>query len=157
MEIENKGSSNTTAAVEETAVNRPDKGHQHEPSYGGRFSSAWWLEMSMSFLFDAEKELVPGLQSKSPVVRHAICSARASLGLARDSVFRAMGEISVAPPSLSPPPAAMAKLLTKSGRQNIKWKKHAGHITTVRSRTGDRPRHMFVEHGSSLRWKHCAA
>ncbi|KAL3700908.1 hypothetical protein R1sor_018930 [Riccia sorocarpa] len=60
MEISDKGSSKTPAAVEEGA-------------------------------------------SKSPVVRHAICSAHASLRLARDSAFRAMGELSVAPP----PPAGL--------------------------------------------------
>ncbi|KAL3695503.1 hypothetical protein R1sor_009579 [Riccia sorocarpa] len=104
MEISDKGSSKTPAAVEEGAVNRPDGGHHHEPIYGGRFSTAWWLEMAMSYMFDAEKELIPGLQSKSPVVRHAICSAHASLRLARDSAFRAMGELSVAAPLPPPPP-----------------------------------------------------
>ncbi|KAL3696705.1 hypothetical protein R1sor_010781 [Riccia sorocarpa] len=97
MEISDKRSSKTPAAVEEGAVNRPDGGHHHEPIYGGRFSTAWWLEMAMSYMFDVEKELIPGLQSKSPVVRHAICSAHASLRLARHSAYRAMGELSAFP------------------------------------------------------------
>ncbi|KAL3692178.1 hypothetical protein R1sor_005829 [Riccia sorocarpa] len=72
MEISDKGSSKTPAAVEEGVVNRPDGGHHHEPIYGGRFSTAWWLEMAMSYMFDIEKELVPGLQSKSPKAGHAL-------------------------------------------------------------------------------------
>ncbi|KAL3681814.1 hypothetical protein R1sor_024770 [Riccia sorocarpa] len=162
MEISDKGSSKTPVAVEEGAVNRPDGGHHHEPIYGGRFSTAWWLEMAMSYMFDVEKELVPGLQSKSPVVRHAICSAHASLRLARDSAFRAMGELSVAAPPPSPFPP-MAKLLTKSGRQNINSKKHAGHAraefdvgSVLRVEYVDSPGHMFVGLVAPCAGKHCA-